>query len=115
MSVALALGQDPASVPKRQPKGSVAASCALRTFDGTMPPAVSRARKGDTGKQFEDAIILYFHKNRSGTEREFKWMSSNRYGVINLHGNGPADLEGRYEAICRSLGWPAPFTSGEPD
>ncbi len=109
MSLSLALGQDPALVPRRPRKGTVAASCALRTFDGSMPPAVSRSRKRLAEEAFADSIILYFHKTRSGTEREFKWMHSNRFGVINLHGDGEADLQARYSKICDHLGWPAPF------
>ncbi|MFK7965086.1 MAG: acetyl-CoA carboxylase biotin carboxylase subunit family protein [Burkholderiaceae bacterium] len=109
MSLALAMGQDPALVPRRKPKGTFAASCALRTFDGSMPGQVSRAKKREVSKRFSDAIVLYFHKSRSGTEREFKWMSSNRYGVINLHGEGEDGLRRHYEDICQTLGWPTPF------
>lgn len=109
MSLALAMGQDPARVPRRKPKGTFAASCALRTFDGSMPSRVPRAAKRKISEQYNEAIILYFHKSRSGTDREYKWMSSNRYGVINLHGEGEDGLRHNYEQICQSLGWPAPF------
>ncbi len=109
MSVALAFGNDPASVPLKTPKGSVAASCALRTFDGTMPAPTSARKRREITKQFDDAIIVYFDKSKSGMRREFKWMDSNRYGVINLHGDDAIDLQARYQKICDSLGWAAPF------
>lgn len=109
MSLALALGENPALVPQKQPRGRVAASCALRTFDGTMPAPVPRSLQRYAQAQHPDSIILHFPKSASGRRREFKWMSSNRFGVINLHGQDWEDCRRRYETICQSLNWPAPF------
>jgi hypothetical protein len=109
MSLALAMGENPASVPLKPPRGAVAASCALRTFDGTMPAATPRAKRRSVQERFADSIILHFPKSASGRRREYKWMNSNRFGVINLHGRDWADCRARYETICQSLGWSAPF------
>lgn len=109
MSVALALGRDPAEVPRRPSRAGVAASCALRTFDGTMPrPVPGRLMKAARAR-FPDTVILTFDKSDSGRRREFKWMGSNRFGVLNLHGDDDAGLRRHYEAVCSALGWPAPF------
>lgn len=109
MSVALALGRDPAAVPRLPSRAGVAASCALRTFDGTMPRPVPRARIRAARERFRDTIILTFDKSESGRKREYKWMGSNRYGVLNLHGRDHEDLRRNYETVCAALGWPAPF------
>jgi biotin carboxylase len=109
MSVALAFGNDPAAVPRNPSNGSVAASCALRTFDGKMPPPVSKGQRLAVEQAYDDAIVVYFDKSKNGARREYKWLDSNRYGVINLHGDNPAHLRARYQEICDSLGWAAPF------
>jgi len=85
------------------------AACALRTFDGTMPLPVSKHRRRAVEKKFDDAIIVHFDKSKNGAQREFKWLDSNRYGVINLHGDNPDHLRTRYQEICDSLGWSSPF------
>ncbi|MEZ5661527.1 MAG: ATP-grasp domain-containing protein [Burkholderiaceae bacterium] len=109
MSVAMALGRDPSSVARLPSRAGAAASCALRTFDGSMPAPVGRKRLRTARERFADTIILTFDKSDSGRRREFKWMGSNRYAVLNLHGRDEADLQRHYETVCASLGWPAPF------
>ncbi|MGB7182716.1 MAG: ATP-grasp domain-containing protein [Burkholderiaceae bacterium] len=109
MTVALAFGQDPANVPRKSPLGGVAASCALRTFDGSMPNKIGRRKRQQVKADYPDSIIVYFDKSASGRQREFKWLNSNRFGVINLHGLNWVDCQRRYQAICDSLGWPAAF------
>ncbi|MDL1860726.1 hypothetical protein FBR04_06815 [Betaproteobacteria bacterium PRO7] len=48
-------------------------------------------------------------KRGAALAREYKWLGSHRYAVMNLCAPDEARLRARYEAICRRFGWPAPY------
>ncbi len=110
MSLAMACGEDPDAVPRLPRLGGAAASCVLRSFGREpAPPRLDPGRRAEIARRFPGTIVLEFPKSRSGLAREKKWLGSNRHAVVNLHGDDEADLRVRYRALCRMLGWPAPY------
>lgn len=110
LALALAHGQDPATVPRTAPTAAAAASFVYRVFDAqqhaSMPSAEQRQTFAD---RFPDALLFRFPKPRGSMERDFKWLGSYRYGIVHLGGADAADLRARCEAASAALGWPAPY------
>jgi hypothetical protein len=110
LALALAHGQDPATVPRTAPVAGAAASFVYRVFDAhtpvTMPDA---ARRRALAQAFPDALLFPFAKPRGSMARDFKWLGSYRYGIVHLGGRDAADLRERCEAASALLGWPAPY------
>jgi hypothetical protein len=110
MLVELALGRDPALLPRAAPTAGVAASCVWRTFDGQVPPPkASRSARDWLARHHPDALLLEHHKHGRGLKREFKWLGSHRYATVNLGAADEPSLRHRFEAISDRLGWPATF------
>jgi hypothetical protein len=110
MSVALALGQDPAGVARLQPVAGAAASLVYRVFKPEDAPSMpSQAQQAALAKQFADADLFLFPKSRHALARDFKWLGSYRYGIIHLQGKDAAHLRQRCEAASALLGWAPPY------
>jgi biotin carboxylase len=119
MSLALALGEDPRSVPREAPSAGVAASFVYRAFDPALPPprAPGAAARAALAAALPDALLLSFAKSGHGLAREYKWLGSHRYGIVHLGGRDEAQLRARCERASALLGWPAPYATppyGEP-
>ena len=110
MSLALALGQDPASLPRSQPTAGAAASQVYRSFDPTahvrMPDAGQQARLAQT---FPDARLFVYPKAGHSLARDFKWLGSYRHGIVHLGGRDAADLRERTVRASQMLGWVPPY------
>lgn len=110
LALALAHGQDPATVPRLAPSAGAAASFVYRVFDAqqsaTMPDS---ARQKAFAQRFPDALLFRFPKPRGSMERDFKWLGSYRYGIVHLGGADAEELRQRCEAASALLGWPAPY------
>ena len=110
MSLALALGQDPASLPRSQPTAGAAASQVYRSFDPTaqvrMPDAAQQAQ---VAKAFPDARLFLYPKTGHSLARDFKWLGSYRHGIVHLGGRDAADLRERTVRASHLLGWVAPY------
>ncbi len=91
------------SVP---PAFGAAASFVFRKFDGTtcdrLPSAAQRAWLAQT---YPDARLMMYAKTGRGLRREYKWLGSHRYAVLNLAGFDHADVLQRLDHICQQLGW----------
>jgi biotin carboxylase len=110
LALALAHGQDPASVPRVAPTAGAAASLVYRVFNEQQSaPMPGADRQQAFAQRFPDALLLCFPKPRGSMARDFKWLGSYRYGIVHLGGATPADLRERGEAASALLGWPAPF------
>jgi hypothetical protein len=115
LSLALAHGKDPATVPRVGPTAGSAASFVYRVFDAQQAaPMPSDARRRDFAQRFPDGLLFPFPKPRGSMERDFKWLGSYRYGIVHLGGADAADLRARCEAASDLLGWPAPYAILEP-
>lgn len=104
MMLELALGEAPAVV-RRPQAWTRAASFAYRKFDGggaARPPAEALAR---LAVDHPEARLMLYHKRGAGLAREMKWLGSHRYAVLNLCGRDADDLDRRYLAITRLLGF----------
>lgn len=110
VALALAHGEDPASLPLAAPVDGAAASFVYRVFSPeavvTQPCAAQRQA---LAQQFPDALLLPFPKPSGAIARDFKWLGSYRYGIVHLGGRDAADLRARCEATSALLGWPAPY------
>ena len=110
MSLALALGQDPAALPRQAPVAGAAASLVYRALTpGSTPPMPSAAQRAALAQRFPDALLFQYPKSGHALARDFKWLGSHRYGIVHLHGRDEADLKRRAEAASAMLGWPAPY------
>jgi biotin carboxylase len=116
LALALAHGEDPASVPRAVPTAGAAASFVYRLFDAAdTAPMPDRDRQRRFACEFPDGLLLRFPKPRGSMQRDFKWLGSYRYGIVHLGGRDPDDLRARCEAASALLGWPAPCReSGVP-
>jgi hypothetical protein len=111
MAVALALGEDPRSVPTTAPTAGAAASLVYRAFavDAPVPGAPSVARRKALARAFPDSLLLSFPRRGRALARDFRWTGSHRYGIIHLGARDREHLRQRCEAASALLGWPAPY------
>ena len=112
LSMALAHGQDPATVPVATPVDGAAASFVYRLFDArevVNQPSAHQQRQ--FAAAFPDGLLFSFPKPRGSMARDFKWLGSYRYGIVHLGGRDAADLRARCESASALLGWPAPFAA----
>ena len=110
LSLALAHGRDPATVPRSAPTAGAAASFVYRVFDAAQPATQPDAasRQAFAG-QFPDGLLFCFPKPRGSMARDFKWLGSYRYGIVHLGGRDAEDLHQRCLRASSLLGWPAPY------
>jgi hypothetical protein len=111
MALALALGENPQSLPLRPPTAGAAASLVYRVFDasGEVPPAPSASQRAALARGFPDALLLDFAKRGRSLAREFRWTGSHRYGIVHLGGRDREHLRQRCDDASALLGWPAPY------
>ncbi len=104
MVLDLALGESPRVEPSPQ-SWTRAASFVYRKFDGSgaTPPTAEMLSR--VGRDFPQAQLMQYHKRGAALRREMKWLGSHRYGVLNLCGLDTEDLDRRYLAITRLLGF----------
>ena len=110
MSVALALGDDPTTLPRVEPTAGAASSFVYRAFAADEVPVMPGAGALQAlQRSFDDALLLRFQKQGSALQRDFKWLDSHRYGVLHLGGRDEHDLRERCIRASAMLGWPAPY------
>jgi hypothetical protein len=110
LSLALALGQDPADLPRAVPTAGAAASLVYRAFDlHSAPPMPSAAQQAQVAQRFADSRLFTYPKSGHALQRDFKWLGSYRYGIIHLGGRDAQHLRERCEQASALLGWPAPY------
>jgi hypothetical protein len=108
LGFAMALGRP---LPAARPAAfGAAASFVWRSFDGRSCPRVpSTDDLAWLAREFPQARLELYPKTGDSLRREFKWLGSHRYAVLNMPGDDEADLRARYERVCRQFGWPAPW------
>jgi len=115
MSLALALGQDPAALPRTAPTAGAAASQVYRSFDPRasvrMPSPAQQAR---LAQAFPDALLFLYPKTRHSLARDFKWLGSYRHGIVHLGGRDAGHLRECTLRASQMLGWPAPYADQLP-
>lgn len=110
MSLALALGQDPAALPRSEPTAGAAASLVYRAFTPGAAPAMPGApQRAQLQAQFPDALLFCYPKSGHSLDRDFKWLGNHRYGIVHLGGRDEHDLRERTLRASALLGWPAPY------
>lgn len=116
MALALALGADPQSQPRRRPTAGAAASLVYRVFDasGAVPPAPPATQRDALARAFPDALLLSFAKRGRALARDFRWTGSHRYGIVHLGGHDREHLRQRCDDASALLGWPAPYLDHAP-
>jgi hypothetical protein len=110
MAVAMAVGDDPARLPRAEPTAGAAASFVYRAFAAEEVPAMpSRQRAADWAQRYPDGLLFAFPKHGQALARDFKWLGSHRYGVVHLGGRSERELRERCCAASAALRWPAPY------
>jgi hypothetical protein len=106
INFALATRQPLPAASSTKPVFGAAASFVFRKFDGTScnqpPTAAQRAWLAQT---YPDARLMWYGKTGRGLRREYKWLGSHRYAILNLAGIDAADLQRRLAHVCGYLGW----------
>ena len=81
-----------------------AASFVLRAFPGSqLKTGPDESRVNEIRKQYPDARILVYIKKGSSLAREYKWLGSYRYAVLNLGAKTNQDLHQRYHQVRSQL------------
>jgi len=110
IGLALAHGQDPASLPRAAPQAGAAASFVYRQFHPHERIVMPDQRQQQAFAQtFPDGLLFRYPKSAGAVARDHKWLGSWRYGIVHLGGSDEADLRGRCEQAGALLGWPAPY------
>ena len=110
MSLALALGDDPAALPCAAPSAGAAASQVYRSFDPSASVVMpNRAQCAAFAAAFPDALLFCYPKSGHSLARDFKWLGSYRHGIVHLGGRDEAHLRERTLRASRLLGWTAPY------
>ena len=116
MSLALALGLDPATCPRQAPTAGAAASQVYRCFNpAARVPMPSRAQQAALAQRFPDAMLFCYPKTGHAVARDFKWLGSYRHGIVHLGGRDEAELRERTLQASRLLGWTAPYADQVAD
>ncbi len=110
MSLALALGQDPALLPRAPSTAGAAASLVYRAFTpGAAPAMPSAGQQSALRRRFPDTMLFMYPKSGHSLARDFKWLGSHRYGIVHLDGRDEHHLRQRAEQASALLGWTAPY------
>ena len=110
MSLALALGQDPAALARGQPSAGAAASLVYRVFrPEDAPPMPGPTPCAELQRRFPDALLFAYPKSGHTLARDFKWLGSYRYGILHLGGRDEAHLRQRCDQASALLGWTPPY------
>ena len=116
VALALAHGQDPATLVRTIPDAGTAASLVYRSFEpDTLVHQPSRTQQDALVRQFPEALLFCFAKTPNQVARDFKWMGSYRYGILHLAAPDAAHLRADCERASAVLGWPAPYADVQPD
>ncbi|MCW2310357.1 ATP-grasp domain-containing protein [Rhodoferax antarcticus] len=117
-ALALAHGQDPATLPLAVPSAGAAASFVYRSFSiDTQVSQPTAAQKEALLGAYPDALLFEFPKTPSQIARDFKWLGSYRYAIVHQAAVDATALRRDCEDASRLLGWPAPYAEPyvEPD
>jgi hypothetical protein len=115
VALALALGDDPAALPRAAPSAGAAASLVWRAFSAAeLPPMPNARQRAALSNAFPDALLFTYPKQGHALERDFKWLDSCRYGIVHLGGRDADDLRARCEHAAALLGWPNAPYAAEP-
>ncbi len=110
MSIEMALGRDPALLPRGAPTAGAAASLVYRAFTpGAAPPMPTAAQRAALMQRFPNALLFLQPKAGHSLERDFKWLGNHRYGILHLQGRDPQDLRQRAGEASALIGWPTPY------
>ncbi len=113
MAVALALGEDPSTVPRVAPTAGVAASLVYRSFPGQpVPDPPDAGRRAAFARGWPDGLLFHFPKRGAALGRDFKWTGSHRYGIVHLGASDHDHLRLHAERASAVLGWPTPYAGG---
>jgi len=110
IALALAVGEDPAALPRTEPVAGIASSLVYRAFPGEAAPHMpTRAQQAQLLREFPRALCFAFPRSPAARRRDEKWLGSWRYGIVHLHGGDDAELRERALRASRILGWRAPY------
>lgn len=110
MSVALALGQDPALLPRSAPSAGIAASQVYRVFSPEAVVAMPTPQQREQlVREFPDALLFTYPKRGHSLERDFKWLGNSRYGIVHLGASDAQHLRAHTLQASKILGWTAPY------
>jgi len=110
VSVALALGEDAAALPRRTPSAGAAASFVYRAFGPHQVPCMPTPREAARWRrETRDGLLFVFPKQGRALARDFKWLGSHRFGIIHLGARDQAHLRERCLAASERLGWHPPY------
>ena len=110
MSLALAMGQDPALLARAAPVAGAATSLVYRRFaPDTAPSMPGHSQQAALARRFPDSLLFTYPKTGHSLARDFKWLGNHRYGIVHIHGRDEAQLRQHAEEASALIGWTAPY------
>ena len=111
LSLALAMGEDPAQLACKVPTAGAAASLVYRTFPGqAVPHMPSPQQEAHFAHAYPDALLFAYPRQGRELARDYKWLGSWRHGIVHLGGRDEQHLRDRVLQASALLGWTAPYT-----
>jgi hypothetical protein len=112
MELAMALGQDPASVPRVLPRYGAAASAVWRSFEAVSCPRLPTVQDYDwVAKTLPGAQLHVFAKRGAQLQRELKWLGSHRWAILNYGARDAQHLRALHAQVCMRLQWPCHWSN----
>jgi hypothetical protein len=115
IAIALAIGDDPLAVPRRQPVAGAAGSFAFRRFDGRPGPTPDAAAMQWLAAAHPHARLWLEPVTRRALRREYRWYGSHRFAVLNTSAPDFDGLLAQGAACGQRLFGLAPAVPGWPD
>lgn len=107
INFALATQQPLPTASQTPPKFGAAASFVFRKFDGTpCDRPLTAAQRAWLTQTYPDARLMWYGKSGRSLRREYKWLGSHRYAILNMAGIDVPDLHRRLKHVCQHLNWP---------
>lgn len=103
MGIWLAAGRDPRDAPREPPRGSVAGSIVWRRFDGLRGLVPSTSSRTWLARKHPHARLWLQPTTRRYAEREYRWLGSHRYAVLNCAAESYGALQALGDECGRQL------------
>lgn len=116
IGLGLALGDTNLLSQRDTPLAVVASSLVWRAFSPEAVPAMpSRSRMAEVCRVIAGCELFVFARDADERARDFKWLGSHRYGILNVAGKSPSEIYELAQRASMLLGWPnAPFSETPP-
>lgn len=115
MGIWLSAGRDPRDAPREEPRAKVAGSFVWRRFDGRAGAVPSKRAQTWLATEYPTAKLWLLPTSKRCVEREYRWLGSHRYAVLNCAAEDYVALQSLVDECGQQLFGPAPAMTHVPD